>query len=70
MKMILLTQRQWEYVYQIVMEGGLFYEEICYACIALAIAIGITIVIAIADPENIILGGRHELYKSRRNSTN
>lgn len=52
------------------MKGGLFYEEICYACIALAIAIGITIVIAIADPENIILGGRHELYKSRRNSAN
>lgn len=45
-------------------EGGFVYETICNVCIALAIAV----VIANAIPKNISLGGRHGLYKSRRDS--
>ena len=47
-------------------ERGFVYETICYVCIALAIAK--KIVIANAIPKNISLGGKHGLYKSRRNS--
>lgn len=49
--------------------GEILYEEICYVCVALAIAIqnAFSVAIAIAIPKEIThLGGRHGLSERRR----